>query len=277
MSPRLSGPPPAALLAYDLLFWSLLSLVVGLPLSALASLLGPILSSWSIASIAAVTVRLLVLQGLGMVAVLAVLARVVPPPTAGTHPFPLSAGALRWSWAFVLNRIASLSIWHNLWMGQHLSRFLVLRALGARVSFRGLMSSDVVLTDPCLLTVGPGGMLGMGVAVVCHLMTREGFTLLPVTLGAGVEAHLSVGIAPGVTVEDRVVIGHHTEIFPRAFIGEGAKIGTHVSIGAGAVIGAGAKIGDRAWIAPSASIEPGAVVERAARIPKGGIVRNEAA
>src|SRR5262249_8063269 len=81
--------------------------------------------------------------------------------------YPLMRGAVFYGWIFrsLLRRILLPPGLRHVLFTSHTLRWLTLRALGARVAFAANFAPDVDLTEPSLLEVGPGAIVGMRAAL----------------------------------------------------------------------------------------------------------------
>jgi len=256
----------------DLLFAALLSLVTAPPLLGAVALWSRLAPAHAPVQAAAIALALVPLAAVGMVAIVALLARLVPPPPPGRHRLRPSGPAFGWMWAFQLQRIAFLPLWRPLWLGPTLTRFVVLRALRAQVAPTAMVSSDVTLTDPSLLILGPGSLLGSGALVGGHLVAGDRLLLAPVELGAGAMVFIRVSLAPGCRLGPGAVVGPLSALGPSVIVGAGAHLGAQVSVEGPAEIGAGARIGTRALIGRDVIIGERARIDAGSHIPAGTVV-----
>lgn len=252
---------------FDLAFILLLILVVGVPLAAVGALAGAL--GWPLAVKLALAPVFMVLFLFAMALVTAGISRLLPVPVPGRYPFPGHPQSLSWLVRFALMRILNLPLWSPLIFGLATVRHAILRAAGARIAFDLQTSSDALLTDPALTTVGRGSMLAAGTFLTCHLIENGELLLAPVTLGEGVQLMGEVTIAPGVEV------GAHSVLSPGAKVLPQVRIGPDVFVGMGCIlyhdcqIGANAVIGHHVLLEAGVVVGEGAVIQAHARVPKG--------
>ena len=272
---RAPRPPPAAgLIAFDGFFWLLFSLVVAgaaLPTAWLWRV-APLSAPWSIAlsiPLFGVFLVLLLLE-------IAILRRIAPRLRPGRYRFPGSSMARAWLWTLQLQRIAFHSWWATLIMGSASLRYLALRALGAKVAFRCMMSSDVSHVDPGMLDVAEGTLMGSKVLTGGHLITGDSLLLGTVRIEPGAEIHVDGRVGPGTRLGAGAQLGIHSIAPFENDIGERAKIGMHCTLAAHAHIGPGARIGDGCVIGRDARVGAGAIVAPGSTVPQGAVVADGA-
>jgi NDP-sugar pyrophosphorylase family protein len=269
------SPSVATLWTMDLVFWVVLAAVItpGLLVLGTAVWLGarihPALSLLFVPP--ALPVALI-----GGIVVLRLLRMLVPALQPGRHAFPGSPQARAWAVHFLLMRIGFLPVWKGFILGSAPLRALLLRALGADVAWGAMCSSDVVITDPSLLTLGDGCVVGTGVIVAGHLVVGRKLVLDRVTIGPRAQVHAVACLAPGCVIGEEAVIGlgarlgPNVNVGPRAQIGgatllygkirvgENARIGHGCSLARGVVVGKGAQVNDRAHVPAGTVIPDGA-------------------
>jgi acetyltransferase-like isoleucine patch superfamily enzyme len=237
-------------IVYDVCFVVLAALgyggaiAAGLWLHAALAPLVPALVAWSAAS----------LGGLGtLIAEVGASSALCPRLRPGRHP--LLRGAVFYGWIFrsLLRRILFIPGLRHILLTSHTLRWLSLRALGARVAFDSNFAPDVDLTEPSLLEVGAGAVIGMRAAIVGHYVIDGVLHLAPVRIGAGALIGADVGVFPGVTVERGAVVKPRSTLGAGVTIGAGADVGLDCLIENGAVVGAGARIAARSRV-PARSI-----------------------
>ncbi len=193
------------------------------------------------------------------IAVVAVAAALVPRPRRGRYPLFRHPVFYFWSLHFLLRRYLDIPPIQTIVFHSNLLRFLVLRALGARVRFTTSMSSDVVLLDPPLFEAGPGCVLGSQSAFTGHMITGGMLLLAPIRLGSRVEVGGRSNVGPGVVIGDDARIGAMVSLWPNVTVGDGAIIGPHARVASGARIGKRAEVPADAWVPPGAEIADGEV------------------
>lgn len=252
---------------FDLAYLLLLLLVVGLPLATVGGLAAGLACAVELKLLLAPVWLLLFLAGMALV--MLVLNLALPRPVPGRYPFPGHVQSISWLVRFALQRIVNLPLWGPLIFGFATVRFALLRAAGAQVAFDMQTSSDVMLTDPALTTVGKGSMLAARTFLACHLIEHGELLLAPVVLGEGVQLMGEVTLAPGVQVGANTVLGPGTKVLPMV------RLGADVFVGMGCVlyndcqVGANTVIGHHATLEQGVVVGEGAVIQAWARVPKG--------
>jgi acetyltransferase-like isoleucine patch superfamily enzyme len=197
-----------------------------------------------------------------------VIRAVLPRLRPGTYPFPLHRQSIVWLLHFSLQRLAYLPVWRHLLFAFSTLRWALLRALGARAAFDMDASSDVLILDGPLITLGRGSMIGGGCTIAGHIVEHGRLLLAPVVVGRGVQIANDVMVAPGVTIGDDAVVGPGSRIGAGASIGAFAYLGAECAVSPGIRIGAHAVVGHQVSIGPGVTLGEGAVIETGSRIPK---------
>lgn len=190
---------------------------------------------------------------------------VLPVPKPGTHDFR-SGTAVVWLLRLWLQRIVQFVLWRELTMGVSTLRWMALQSLGARVSFNHQMSSDVLISEAYMMSIGEGAMLGQEVRVSGHFIVGERLIIAPVRIERGASLHVESGIAPGCVIGEGAVVGVGSRVGPNCELGAGASLGFNcilmreVRIGKGARVGASVTIGRGATVAPGAKVPDGTII-----------------
>lgn len=265
---------PVRLLAFDLIFLALFFLATCPPLAGVLYLAswvpGP---SWLVGAFAPVGYVLFIL---GLAVMLRLIRLFIPRLQPGSYAFPGHPQAIAWLAHFALQRIGNLVLWHRFYMSLTGLRYVMLRALGAKVAFDMNTSNDTRLLDPSLTEVGAGAMLGAGTVLAGHLVENGRLVLAPVTVAPGAQVMGGATIAPGVVIEANAVVGPGTKVLPRVHIGEDVFIGVgcsvynDVKLGASAIIGHQVTIEHKVVVGEHAVVRPYSVVPKGTVIPEGG-------
>lgn len=185
----------------------------------------------------------------------------LPRAREGRYPLLRGRDFYLWSVGLIARRWLDIPPISTLIRQSALARLVMLRAAGASVDLRANMSSDVVILDPHMLTLGNGSMLGSGVMVSGHMVVDGVLTLASVVIHEGAELGADARVGPGVTIGSRARVQSGAVISPYVTIGDDVVIGVR------AVIGARATIGDRARVAPNATLPNGTNVPADASFP----------
>lgn len=170
--------------------------------------------------------------------------------------YPKSDGKTHstWGFHFLLSRLVFLGPMQEFIQYSPLLRWAAWNALGARVSFRSMLSSDLVIPDLSLITVGRGSLIGSRTRLSPHVLLGDRLELGAITLG------------------ERVVVGGECQIGPGTEIGDGAVLTFGVSVAGNAVIGEKAFIGKLSKLGDGVRIGAGAVVETDSKVPNGTVI-----
>lgn len=124
---------------------------------------------------------------------------------AGRHSLR-SPEAMRWILADGLYRMVLRSFLRPFVQEFAPLRYAFLRMMGARTAFDFITGSSVNLTDPWMLEVGRGAVLGAGATVCCHVIEGEVVTISPVRILEGATIGIGAVVLPGVVVEKRAIV-----------------------------------------------------------------------
>jgi acetyltransferase-like isoleucine patch superfamily enzyme len=220
------------------------AIAAGLRIEAALASFVPALVAWTVAAIGGL---IMLIAEIGLLSALC--------PRLRPGRYPLLRGAVFYGWIFrsMLRRILFIPGLRHILLTSHTLRWLSLRALGARVAFDANFAPDVDVTEPSLLEVGAGAIVGMRAAIVGHYVLDGVLHLAPVRIGAGALIGADVGVFPGVTVERGAVVKPRSTLGVGVTIGEGADVGLDCLIENGAAIGAGARVAARSRV-PARSI-----------------------
>lgn len=257
--------PVLALLALDAASAAILLLVLGPPLAGIAWLhTHQPLTGW----VSAALLPAYLLATVAGVAVCAwALRLLLPRPRPGRYPFPAHPQSVAWGLHFALMRAVYLPGIRHLAFSYATLRWLMLRALGAKVAFQMQTASSILIVDAHLLTVGPETMLAADVMTSGHFIEQGTLILGAVNIGRGAQ------LLEGVKVGPDVSIGEYASIGPECRIAPGVRIGEYVHLGMGCMLWTGAEVGDNAVLGHEVVLEAGvkvgegAVIESGARVP----------
>ena len=263
-------------LLFDAAFVALVTVVLGTSAAAVAALVDVLpLPRVALAFLAPIFGLLFLC---GVIAMLGLVRLCLPRLPEGRFRFPGDAGARAWVLHFALGRIAAWPIFSPFFFSFAFLRYLLLRALGARVPFVLHTSSDVGIIDAPLVELGRNTMLGGNVLLAGHMMQEEILVTGALRLGEEVQvgggcrlvgpgrvgARTSLGpsctIAPHVSIGADCHIGagtmvaSHVEIDHDVVIGNDVRVDSNVEIGAGAVIASGTRVGKGTKVAPGAHL-----------------------
>lgn len=209
--------------------------------------------------------RILAVLTVELVAI-ALLREIVPKPVVGSHLVGRDKGYLRWLMSSAFADVVMHPLLRFPFSLFHLTRFLYLRAAGARIAFGAAFAGELTVRDPCLLVVEEGAQLEPGVIVEGALHATGRVTVDRVTVGAGSLVGAHAILMPGAH------LGHDVRISPAAYVGRDVSIGVGVKIGERAVLAAGVEIGSHAKVGPGAVLGEGVKVGDHARVMAGAVI-----
>lgn len=250
--------PRWLVLTIDLGFLATFAVLVGLPIATVAiafelwsPALGP--ARWLLLPLLALAALLLLL------AEVAVLHRILPRASPGTHRVP-SLPVLGWLLRFWLQRVVAQPAWSQILVGSSILRWIAFRALGCRLPFTTMMSSDAAISEAYLVTVGRGVLLGTQSSVLAHLFVGDTLVLAPVTIENDAQIYASAMIGPGCRIGARAIVGAGVMLGPGTTLGAGASLGMGVRAVRDVTLGEGARVGPGATLLRGAIVAPGEVV-----------------
>jgi acetyltransferase-like isoleucine patch superfamily enzyme len=270
--------PALTFVLFDVVFAALFVVVVGVPCVVVAALLHACMGALPLwlapVLLAPAMLVFVVVMALVTFAVRVCLPRLRPGRYAMSH-----LQGLVWGAHFALQRIASLPAWKFLAFGTYTTRYLWLRALGARVPYALNTASDTQILDAQLHTIGAGAMVAAGCVLGGHLVEDGHLRLGSIVIGKGAQILEGAKIGPDVTVGEDAVVGAESRIPHDVVIGTGAhlggacvllagvRVGEHAVLGLGVVLESHVHIGDGAVVASHTVVPRGTHVDSGARFP----------
>lgn len=259
-------------LAFDAAYLAMATVVVGLPLMLTALLVahlpGPYWLKWALAPIEAV------LFLFGMAGTTWLVRMMLPRLEPGTYAYPNHPQCFAWLLHFALRRISALQLWAPFIFSFASLRFVMLRALGAKVAFDMQTSVDARVIDCPLVEVGEGSMLAAETLVVGHFLENDQLMLDRVRIARGVQVMGGATLAPGVTLGENAVVGPGSKLLPKVQVGEDAYVGMACMLYNGVRVGANAVIGHQVTCEADVVVGEGAVVQSGVRVPKGTVIED---
>lgn len=144
---------------------------------------------------------------------------------AGEYRFGKDKQAAKWRLSMVFNLLFASLFYVNIHYFTFL-KFLFYRLCGGKVAWDNLLGFDAFVHEPDLLAVGQRTVVGRLAIISAHVVPdeRSRLVIAPIRIGDDcIIGALSV-ISPGVTIEDRVLVG------------TGAMVGLHATVGEGSVV-----------------------------------------
>jgi len=257
-------------LAFDAAYLAMATVVIGLPLMATALLVahlpGPYWLKWALAPAEAVVFLF------GMAGVTWGIRLLLPRLEPGSYAYPKHPMCTAWLLHFALRRISALQLWAPFIFSFASLRFVMLRALGAKVAFNMQTSVDARVIDCPLVEVGEGSMLAAETLVVGHFIENDQLLLGRVQVARGVQVLGGATLAPGVTLGENVVVGPGSKLLPHVQVDEDSYIGMGCLLYNGVRVGANVVIGHEVTCEADVVIGEGAVVQSGVRVPKGTVI-----
>lgn len=257
-------------LAFDAAFLAMATAVVGLPLMGVALLTihlpGPTWLKWALGPVEALVFLF------GMAGTTWLVRLLLPRLEPGSYAYPAHPQCRAWLLHFALRRIAALQLWAPVIFSFASLRFVMLRALGARVAFDMQTSVDARVIDCPLVEVGEGSMLAAETLVVGHFLENDQLMLAKVQIARGVQVMGGATLAPGVCLGENVVVGPGSKLLPHVQVGEDSYVGMACLLYNGVRVGANAVIGHEVTCEADVVIGDGAVVQSGARVPRGTVI-----
>jgi carbonic anhydrase/acetyltransferase-like protein (isoleucine patch superfamily) len=237
----------AGLLAYDLIFLSLATVLYGVAALAFARVLEALSAHvpWWLALVPALVVAVVAL-----IAQVSILTALCPRLEPGRYP--LMKGPVFYAWLVrsMLRRTLMVPGLRFVILSSNVLRFLALRGLGARVAFASNMSNDVDVLDPSLLEVGAGATIGARCIVSGHYVKEGKLVLGTIRVGDRALLALDVAVGPGTTIGEDAVLHAKVSLSVGVTIGAGARIGGGAVIDTKSTVGAHARVATRSYLPP---------------------------
>ncbi|CAM2822418.1 acyltransferase [Legionella worsleiensis] len=148
------------------------------------------------------------LSGLTFISFLALFKFFIPKLKPGVTHIGFNKNTLSWYCHLALNRSIKVSGLRYLLNISYLLKFLLYRALGAKIGFGINTPMEFTFVDLPLLTIGSGTTFGENVHVSCHYFTGDRLLLKPVTIGTNCFLGANCIIGPGSKIGDKAYVGY---------------------------------------------------------------------
>jgi acetyltransferase-like isoleucine patch superfamily enzyme len=247
----------AGLVLYDILFVLAATLLYGGAVTAGVRAFVALSSHipWPLAIVPSLAFALLAL-----IAEVFLATSLCPPLRPGRYRMMKSVTFYSWIFRSMFRRLLFDCGLRWLLFSSNVLRFLAFRALGAKVDFTVSMSPDVVVTDPALLTIKAGAMIGSRSYIAGHFVENGRLILAPVEIGEGCLLALDVLCGPGVVLGRKVTVKAFVTLAPNVHVGDDVDIGPAAQIDVGARIGNNVRIASRTYVPPRQVVEDGAKI-----------------
>lgn len=190
----------------------------------------------------------------------------------GEYPFPRHAMSRSWAIHLQIARLPQMNGVRPFFMGSNISRFLLLRALGAKAAFRVNTSSDLYVYDAAMITIDEGVMVGGTSGIVGHYIDAGKLTLLRTIVGKDSQIGTGVLLGPGTRLGEKVGVGSFSRFSANITVGDKTHIGYGVTIEPNCKIAQRVIIGNQVTIQSHCVIGEKAVIETGVVLPKGTTV-----
>lgn len=144
---------------------------------------------------------------LTFISILATLRMLIPQLKPGVTHIGLNKGTIAWYCHLALNRSLKVSGFRYLLNVSYVLKYLVYRALGAKIGFGIHTPMEYTLVDLPLLEIGAGTSFGEDVHVFCHYFTGDRLLLKPVKIGKNCFLGTNCVIGPGSQIGDNAYVG----------------------------------------------------------------------
>ena len=214
---------------YHFIFFDLLSgiLAVG---PAILSWAAVILLTMHFASSSIMLIIILLasplLLCLAFISILTIFRMLIPKLKPGVTHIGFNKGTIAWYCHLALNRSLKVSGFRYLLNVSYVLKYLVYRALGAKIGFGIHTPMEYTLVDLPLLEIGAGTSFGENVHVFCHYFTGDRLLLKSVKIGKNCFLGTNCIVGPGSQIGDNTYIGFGNivsgdNIADREHIGDG--------------------------------------------------------
>lgn len=232
-----------ALIVFDLVTLLLSCLLYGTAALATYQLIcwaDTFLETWLLVALWPVWV---VVFTLSLIALLFVVRLVSPKVRPGKHLAPNSPGFWIWTWKFSLRRLTAIVPLSTIIHWSAILRWLNYRALGMKLAFESSMSSDVIIIDPEMTSIGRKCVIGGRTLLGCHYTNKypdgDKLIIAPIRIGENVNIGMDCVLGPGTEIEDGAQIGTSSILSVAVKVGKGANIKPFSTIPPKTVIPAG--------------------------------------
>lgn len=209
--------------------------------------------------------------------VIMLLREIIPKMPQGSIRIGQDKNYLRWLLANGLTEICNGRLFSAPFKLFHFSRYIYLRAQGAKISYQASLPASVSIDVPSLLSIEQGTQIEAGVHFV-HSRTDMGrirVQEISISEGALVGAHSQLmggaSVGPNARIGAAVYIGPDVHVGLGVKIGDGAILAAGVDLGSYVRIGAGAMIAEGVSIAENAKVRAGSVIPQSTRIRAGEV------
>ena len=125
----------------------------------------------------------------------------------GAYRIGFNGGTLAWYCHLALNRSLKVSGLRYLVNSLYLTKFLVHRALGAKIAWNVSTPMESTFVDLPLIEIGSGTFFGENAHIVCHFLRGDLLWLRRVKIGKNVFIGMNCTIGPGTQIGDDAWIG----------------------------------------------------------------------
>jgi hypothetical protein len=136
----------------------------------------------------------------------------IPKLKEGIYPTDLNLGTITWMLHLQLARSVELSLIKNLLFSFGTTRYLLLRALGAKIPYKMMGSLGLSFTDCPLIEIGENTNLNEGVAISAHTSVGDKLWLKKVVIGSNVYVGAFTLVGPGSNIGNDTWIGPYNRI-----------------------------------------------------------------
>lgn len=174
--------------------WSIIILLIRTASSSTALLITVLLASPLLACIS-------------FISILTLFRLLLPKLEPGVTHIGLNKKTIAWYSHLALNRSVKVSGLRYLLNVSYVLKFLLYRALGAKIGFGLNTPMEYTLADLPLLSIGSGTTFGEDVYVSCHYFTGDRLLLKPVTIGKNCFLGANSTVGAGSQIGDNAHIG----------------------------------------------------------------------
>ncbi|MEO8965595.1 MAG: hypothetical protein ABI370_13100 [Gammaproteobacteria bacterium] len=166
------------------------------------------------------------LLSLTFISILAIFRMLIPKLKPGVTHIGFNKGTFAWYCHLALNRSLKVSGFRYLLNVSYVLKFLVYRALGAKIGFGIHTPMEYTLVDLTLLEIGAGTSFGENVHVFCHYFTGDRLLLKSVKIGKNCFLGTNCIVGPGSQIGNNAYVG-----FGNIVSGDSIADGEHIGDG----------------------------------------------
>ena len=156
----------------------------------------------------------------------------LPKPKAGIHKLS-SLNAKKWFINFQYGKIWNIPFIKHIIFSSFILRPIFLKACGCKIPFRIAPSAYMRISDPFMIELGQGCVVGIDVVFAGHTIVGDKLALMKVRVGKNCTIGAKSSLTAGSTVGDNVILERGCILYPLSKIPNRVKVGHSSEISQG--------------------------------------------